>query len=173
MTYSEEQKRGHVYTLQNALYELHKNGDNIPRVNPDGHYGPETTESVRAFQHQNQLPATGAVDHITWDAIFARYFYEIRMQRTPVEIQPFPGGQMNVERGQTDAGVGMVQVMLWALSRRFSNIRAVPITLTLDEATLTQLRNIQRLYGLPQHDALDTATWNAITVLFNLVAAQP
>lgn len=170
MTYSDEQKRGHVYTLQNALFELHRNGDNIPRVNPDGHFGPETTESVRAFQWQNQLPVTGVVDHATWDAIMTRYFYEIRMRKSPVPVQPFPAGELQITRGQAGSGVGMAQTMLWALSRRFSNIRAVPVTLVYDDATIAQMRNIQRLYGLPQRDTLDTPTWNALTVLYNLAA---
>lgn len=38
----------------------------IPRVNPDGVYGPRTAEAVREFQSVFGLPQTGVVDFATW-----------------------------------------------------------------------------------------------------------
>ncbi len=38
----------------------------IPRVTPDGIYGPGTEASVRAFQSVFGLPQTGVVDFATW-----------------------------------------------------------------------------------------------------------
>ena len=38
----------------------------IPRVSPDGIYGPATAESVRAFQSVFGLPQTGVTDFATW-----------------------------------------------------------------------------------------------------------
>ena len=38
----------------------------IPRVTPDGIYGPGTEASVRAFQSVFGLPQTGVVDFTTW-----------------------------------------------------------------------------------------------------------
>lgn len=38
----------------------------IPRVSPDGIYGPSTAESVRVFQSTFGLPQTGVVDFATW-----------------------------------------------------------------------------------------------------------
>lgn len=173
MTYTEEQKKAHVYALQNALFELHKNDKSIPRVNPDGIYGPETTISVQEFQRQTQLPATGRVDHATWDAIFTRYFDETRERRSPIAIQPFVRGPIDITRGQVSTAVGMVQIMLWELSRVFSNIHAVPITLVYDEATIQQLYTVQRMSSLQPHDVLDVPTWNAVVILYNLTAQNP
>lgn len=38
----------------------------IPRVNPDGIYGPATTAAVRKFQSIFGLPQTGVIDFATW-----------------------------------------------------------------------------------------------------------
>ena len=38
----------------------------IPRVTPDGVYGPRTAEAVREFQSIFGLPQTGVVDFATW-----------------------------------------------------------------------------------------------------------
>ncbi len=38
----------------------------IPRVNPDGIYGPATSRSVREFQSIFGLPQTGVIDFSTW-----------------------------------------------------------------------------------------------------------
>ena len=38
----------------------------IPRVNPDGIYGPATTAAVRKFQSVFGLPQTGVIDFATW-----------------------------------------------------------------------------------------------------------
>lgn len=171
MTYSEEQKRSHVYQLQTALYELGKNDSSLPRVNPDGIYGPETTRSVQDFQRKSNLPVTGNTDNITWNAIFIRYFREMRERSTPVAVQPYTHGPLTISRGQSGVGIGMAQLMLWSLSHSFSNIHAVPITLVLDDATIKQLHTVQSMSELSTRDLLDVPTWNALTVLFNLIAS--
>lgn len=38
----------------------------MPRVNPDGIYGPKTAQAVRAFQSIFGLPVTGVTDFTTW-----------------------------------------------------------------------------------------------------------
>ena len=38
----------------------------IPRIQPDGIYGPATAEAVRTFQSIFGLPQTGVVDFATW-----------------------------------------------------------------------------------------------------------
>lgn len=38
----------------------------IPRVTPDGIYGPRTADAVREFQSIFGLPQTGVVDFATW-----------------------------------------------------------------------------------------------------------
>lgn len=45
----------------------------IPRVTPDGVYGPATAASVEAFQSVFGLPVTGVIDFPTWYKISQIY----------------------------------------------------------------------------------------------------
>ena len=51
----------------------------IPRVTPDGIYGPRTAAAVREFQSIFGLPQTGAVDFATWYRISHIYVGITRM----------------------------------------------------------------------------------------------
>ena len=45
----------------------------IPPTEPDGIYGPQTEQAVRAFQQYFGIDATGVVDRYTWDRIVLIY----------------------------------------------------------------------------------------------------
>lgn len=47
----------------------------------DGQHGPMTQAAVRAFQHDRNLPETGAVDGDTWEALIAAY-----LSRSPLSL---------------------------------------------------------------------------------------
>lgn len=55
-----------VRQLQEQLDAITTVYSAIPRVTPDGIYGPATAESVRVFQSIFGLPQTGVVDFATW-----------------------------------------------------------------------------------------------------------
>lgn len=55
-----------VRQLQEQLDAIATIYTSIPRVNPDGIYGPATARSVEAFQSIFGLPTTGVVDFATW-----------------------------------------------------------------------------------------------------------
>lgn len=55
-----------VKQLQEQLDAIASVYSAIPRVSPDGIYGPATAESVRAFQSVFGLPQTGVTDFATW-----------------------------------------------------------------------------------------------------------
>ena len=71
--YSEEQKSQHIYDLQTCLRRLQQERGVSPLV-PDGIYGAETAEAVRAHQRECGLPVTGRVDRETWDSIYGAAF---------------------------------------------------------------------------------------------------
>ncbi len=171
MSYTEEQKRAHIYTVQKALYEVRRSGQPLPELIPDGIYGPETTEAVRRYQTLRRLPPTGTVDQATWDTLMTEYNEIMGRRERPRHIIPFTSGPIALTVGAVSPGVGMAQIMLWALSAHYDNISAVPLTMTLDGETLEQLNTIQRIANLPERKVLDNATWNALTALFNATAA--
>lgn len=55
-----------VRQLQNQLNRIAQNFPAIPKLSPDGIYGPATAASVRAFQKIFNLPQTGVTDYATW-----------------------------------------------------------------------------------------------------------
>lgn len=65
--YTDEQKRRHIYDLQVCLRRIQQENDHPQPLVPDGIFGAETAEAVRAHQRQNGLPVSGQVDRATWD----------------------------------------------------------------------------------------------------------
>ena len=60
-----------VYSIQYMLRIINQN-DDLPGI-PDGIFGSQTTERVRAFQRENNINPTGIVDIETFDAIKIAY----------------------------------------------------------------------------------------------------
>lgn len=55
-----------VYQMQEQLSRISQNYPAIPKITPDGVYGPATQAAVRKFQEIFGIPATGDVDYPTW-----------------------------------------------------------------------------------------------------------
>lgn len=68
-----------VQQLQEQLDAIATIYSAIPRVSPDGIYGPMTERSVSAFQSIFGLPQTGSVDFRTWYKISHIYVSVTRM----------------------------------------------------------------------------------------------
>ena len=80
-----------IRSLQTMLRTIASIEPNQINVMPDGIYGPQTTDAVRAAQRWFNLPVTGNVDEKTWDEIYDQFSgienYALRNQET------FPAGQ--------------------------------------------------------------------------------
>lgn len=62
-----------VRQMQEQLNRIAQVYTSIPRINPDGAFGPATQEAVRRFQSIFGLPQTGVVDYATWYKISEIY----------------------------------------------------------------------------------------------------
>ena len=62
-----------VAVIQNALHELSTVYEGLDDVPQSGVYDAATAEAVKAFQAVYGLPATGAVDRTTWNALADAY----------------------------------------------------------------------------------------------------
>ncbi|MBR7032086.1 MAG: peptidoglycan-binding protein [Clostridia bacterium] len=60
-------------TVQEFLNFIAEDTPSIRRLAVDGDYGPQTAESVRAFQRAYGLPVTGVTDAATWAAMARAY----------------------------------------------------------------------------------------------------
>ncbi len=62
-----------VRDLQTYLSLIATTDGNIPNVTVDGVYGDATRDAVYTFQSLNNIPTTGSVGPVTWNAIANRY----------------------------------------------------------------------------------------------------
>lgn len=158
-----------VTELQHYLREISKRRNQIPIVNPDGIFGPETTNAVQAFQNQLNLPATGTVNETTWNHLINDYntltYYAVR----PACMCPFPeSGNYTIKLNDTGDAVYCIQIMINALSRRFTNFCAVEITGVYDQATSNEIQKFQALAGLAKTGSVNKSTWNALVAIYNI-----
>ena len=62
-----------VLAMQSYLSAIADDFPQIPKITPDGIFGPATDAAVRAFQEEFGLTPNGIVGAITWDAISSLY----------------------------------------------------------------------------------------------------
>lgn len=86
---AEGQRSQRVAFLQYLLSVLSQFYTNIPFVNIDGLYGPQTRQAVIALQQSAGLPQTGTVDEATWEALVERFVSIDRTVLSSADFAPF------------------------------------------------------------------------------------
>ena len=157
-----------IAELQRYLREIHHNDRRIPLVNPDGIYGDETRAAVSEFQRLYGLPITGATDLMTWDAVYREYINAYDMRADPHPISPFPRDDNYVIKdGEHSDIVTIVQFMLRLLGDIYDGIGGKEPEGVYNESTAADIREFQRITGLPITGDIDKATWNALSDAYN------
>ena len=109
----------YIRELQSALRDIHFLYPNeIPLINIDGIFGPETTEVILAAQRLGGREATGIVDYETWMWPFAVRRNGIR-NKASIKVL----GKAVPLDSEIDT-VRTVETMFTALSRVFTNLPA-------------------------------------------------
>ena len=62
-----------VVQLQTFLRTIAQNDPSVPMVTVDGVYGPQTEAAVKIIQGRNDIPQSGQVGPLTWNAIAGLY----------------------------------------------------------------------------------------------------
>ncbi len=162
-----------VQQLQTFLREIARFYPEIPAIIPDNIFGPETTQSVYAFQAKFNLPANGEVDQATWDAIYNVYVTIAHSMSAPRSIAPFVNAGVEIgEEGEEDK-IYLVQVMLRHLGRQYVNLTVLAVSGRYDAATREAVCRFQQLSRLPVTGMVDKATWDEITDLYNASRCNP
>lgn len=157
-----------VRVLQYYLTFIAEFNNFIPTINPDGIYGPQTTESVRVFQSSVGLPQTGVVDETTWNAIYSSYI--TKYNALPAEFRtgataPYPGEIL--QRGDSGEAVSVIQRYLARISEAYPSIPRVEVTGVFDEATQDAVLAYEREFGLPERGFVNLTSWNSIADLYS------
>jgi peptidoglycan hydrolase-like protein with peptidoglycan-binding domain len=92
INYTEGMEDYGVYIMQQSLLYISTIITDIPPVNPNGIFGPETTNSVRVFQNMFGLDANGVINKDTWDKIIEIY-RQLRFSNTRT-IGQYPGAEI-------------------------------------------------------------------------------
>lgn len=159
--------RNYIYELQFYLRTIQLAYGERNLINPDGIYGSETTEAVRRFQQQFNLPVTGMVDRATWDRIYEEYLKAEELLAPAERILLYPVSITELKVGDAYDEIYILQVLLKKNEERHYGNSNVQITGVYDEATENAVRDLQRTFNLPQTGIMDKLLWNRFVKYHN------
>ena len=161
-----------IRNLQTMLRVISFTNGEIPNVIPDGIYGQQTADSVRAFQRATGTPVTGTVDEITWRNITTAYeYYAIdTMEPEPLRIILEKGDYIGPEKQNTHTY--LIQAMITALRVYYQNIPPVSVNGTYDRQTERAVRELQRHFDLPETGRVGRRDWKRLVGLYRLTVGN-
>lgn len=130
-----------VYKFQEWLNTIARYNENVPRVNPDGNFGPETTQAVKAFQLDYGLRPTGEIDFDTWNMGRDAYNDVYEMYENYEVIAPFE--RFEFVEGVSGTPVYILQVLLRDIATRFDGLTPPESTGVYDSATIQAVAEIE------------------------------
>ena len=157
-----------IYNVQRFLYLLSKNDSSIPVVYPDGIFGIETTNAVRAFQTVQGIDQSGIVDYNTFTRLVDAYRKVLRKIKPPVSVRIFPrllSGD-KILPGETHSLVRIIQAMLLNLGTLIEEASELEITGTYDKQTEIIINKIKSAAGMNSDSVIDKETYEAIVKMY-------
>ena len=167
MAYTCEDKRAHIEEVQKYLRGISYKNNKIPRIIPDGIYGIETIDAVKAFQNEYGIPVTGEVDETTWNALSSEYDDIMKMYTRPQYITPFPSPNYVLKIGEKGYLVYIIQSMLNTIAENYNNLLKVTINGEFDAQSENTVKAFQNISGLNQTGVIDINTWNMLAKTYN------
>lgn len=161
-----------VSSLQYMLGQLSKTYKSLPQLVVDGVFGERTLEAVMRFQRQAGLPVTGTVDQATWNAIRNCWLEQQARESYSRAARIFPSEGIQVNEGETREYLIVPQTMFNILARHFEGITPCDADGCNGPASAANIRWLQKAAGLPETGCLDTATWDALSHLYEIFVVQ-
>ncbi len=161
-----------IRSLQYMLNQLAIHNDILTRLAVDGIFGERTLEAVMVFQRENGLPVTGVVDLTTWNAIRDAWLAQQSQAGYSRATRIFPSEGITVHEGETKEYMIVPQTMFNILAGHFEGIIPCDADGCNGPATADNIRWLQRAAGLPATGCLDTATWGALSHLYEIFVVQ-
>lgn len=165
-----------VVRIQVILNRIAQNYPSIPRISDiDGIFGPETENSVRAFQRIFGLGVDGIVGKATWYQLVRLYVGVNALAELDSEGQTFYAVDWqtpsNLQSGSTGQKVRQLQFMLRVLSEYIDAIPPVAEDGIFGPATQSAVIAFQRFAGLNPDGIVGPATWSALYDRASAIAA--
>lgn len=161
-----------IRSLQYMLNQLAIHNDVLTRLAVDGIFGERTLEAVMVFQRESHLPVTGVVDLTTWNAIRDAYVHVELMYGIPPALNVLPCGTYTAVEGQECEVLRIVQAMFGSLNKVMSNFKPCQINCCNDGETYQNIREVQRLSGLPVTGTLNRSTWAYLVQLYQALVTR-
>ena len=155
-----------VLVMQLVLNRISQNYPSIPKITPDGIFGPQTEEAVKTFQRVFGLTADGIVGRATWYQIVRIYVAVKQLAELQSEglnyylIASAPADPLRL--GDMGQEVAQMQYMLDVMSRFDDELPHVPARGTYGEETAQAVSAFQQLHHLPVTGQVDAQTWNSL-----------
>ena len=159
---------GDVRLLQVRLNRISDNYPSIPKIRyPNGIFGFDTEEAVRAFQRTFNLTDDGVVGNATWYAIQRIYAAVKRLNSLSSEGLTYNDVDRQFKEtlslGDQNTGVSLLQYYLDVLSAYYDTIPPLEADGVFGESTRNAVYAAQAALGLPVDGIVGRETWNAIT----------
>ena len=161
-----------VSSLQYMLRQLSFTYKFLPELAVDGVFGERTLEAVMRFQKEAGLPVTGTVDQATWNAIRDAWLAQQSKTGYSRATRIFPSEGIQVHEGETKEYFIVPQTMFNILAKHFEGITPCDADGCNGPATAGNIRWLQKAAGLPETGCLDTATWDALSHLYEIFVVQ-
>ncbi len=154
-----------IRTIQVQLNRISRNYPAIPKIeSPDGTFGIQTEEAVKAFQSIFNLNVTGMVDKATWYKI--AYIYtsvkrlaELNSEGLSIEeVSKQYSEELRI--GMDGSEISNLQYYLAVVGAYYQSVQPVDITGYFGEQTEASVKSFQKVFGLPETGIVDRRTWN-------------
>lgn len=153
-----------VESLQTFLRAIAFYYEDLPKVIPDGIFGIQTENAVRAFQIKFEMPETGEVDWLVWEKVIE--VYDGVTAKTTVDGSVFPNEWFTVGEGDYSEHIRTMQAMLKAISDKYDNLTDIDITGVHDEKSQRLVREVQELFAMEVTGIIDSELWQRIERMY-------
>lgn len=167
MAYTEQDRKDHIYEVQNYLRTIAQANDNITAIVPSGVYDANTEEAVRQLQREYGLPITGKIDFDTWQTIMEVYLSVEEYYKENSSIMLLPNSDCILSEGAEGYPVYILQAVLNIIGGEYSNTNEIPVDGVYGKSTADAVRKMQEITGEKSTGSVDYKTWNKLARLYN------
>ena len=161
-----------VRKMQNFLNRIRANYPQIPLIeNPNGVFGEDTAEAVRAFQNAFNLSPDGIIGRATWNKISYIYTAVTRLAELDSEGERIDIGQTppttTISLGDKGHLVLELQFILNAIAPYYDEIPSVIADNVFGPGTKDAVIEFQKAFGLTPDGVVGPVTWRKLYEVYH------